>query len=127
MSPESSLFYVSYPDMPSRSMRYTRGSGLLPCKQKKLPVREFLEGGRQNVTETYFVSFVLSDGSGNTFIGYRVQKGQDDHEIHLQKVDPNGTVMWDESLPVDSERRASIIGMAGGEHGGARPGRAAPL
>jgi len=63
------------------------------------------------------VSFVLSDGSGNTFIGYRVQKGQDDHEIHLQKVDPNGTVLWDRSLPVDKGRRASIIGMAGGEKG----------
>jgi hypothetical protein len=63
------------------------------------------------------VSFVLSDGSGNTLIGYRVQKSQDDHEIHLQKVDPNGTVMWDRSLPVDKGRRASIIGMAGGENG----------
>ena len=60
------------------------------------------------------VSFVLSDDSGNTLIGYRVQRSQDDHEIHLQKVDPNGTVMWDKSLPVDNERRASIIGMAGG-------------
>ncbi len=64
------------------------------------------------------VSFVLSDDSGNTLIGYRVQKSQDDHEIHLQKVDQNGTVMWDRSLPVDKERRASIIGMGGGENGG---------
>ena len=63
------------------------------------------------------VSFVLSDGSGNILIGYRVQRSQDDHEIHLQKVDPNGAVMWDKSLPVDNERRASIIGMGGGENG----------
>jgi hypothetical protein len=63
------------------------------------------------------VSFVLSDGSGNTLIGYRVQRSQENHEIHLQKVDPNGTIMWDKSLPVGNERRASIIGMACGENG----------
>lgn len=63
------------------------------------------------------VSFVLSDDSGNTLIGYRVQRSQEDHEIHLQKVDPKGTVMWDKSLPVDDERRAFIIGMGGGEDG----------
>jgi len=63
------------------------------------------------------VSFLLGDGSGNTFIGYSVQRSQEDHEIHLQKVDPNGTVMWDKSLPVVNERRASIIGMAGGGNG----------
>lgn len=62
------------------------------------------------------VSFVLSDGSGNTLVGYRVQRSQDNHEIHLQKVDPSGTVMWDKSLPVDNERRASIIGMGDGEN-----------
>jgi hypothetical protein len=62
------------------------------------------------------VSFVLSDDSGNTIVGYRVQNSQEDHEIHLQKVDPNGTVMWDISLPVNNERRANIIGMAGGEN-----------
>jgi len=63
------------------------------------------------------VSFVLSDGSGNILVGYRVQRSQDDHEIHLQKVDSNGAVMWDKSLPVDKERRASIIGMGGGGNG----------
>jgi hypothetical protein len=63
------------------------------------------------------VSFVLSNSSGNTLIGYRVQRSQEDHEIHLQKVDPKGTVVWDKSLPVDKERRASIIGMGGGENG----------
>lgn len=63
------------------------------------------------------VSFVLSDDSGNTLVGYRIQKSQENHEVHLQKVDPNGTVMWDKSLPVVNERRASIIGMAGGGNG----------
>jgi hypothetical protein len=63
------------------------------------------------------VSFVLSDDSGNTLVGYRVQNSQEDHEVHLQKVAPNGTVVWDDSLPVVNERRASIIGMAGGGNG----------
>jgi hypothetical protein len=63
------------------------------------------------------VSFVLSDDSGNTLIGYRVQRSQEDHEIHIQRVDPNGTVVWDKSLPVVNERRASIIGMASGGNG----------
>jgi hypothetical protein len=63
------------------------------------------------------VSFVLTDSSENIIIGYKVQRSDEDHEIHLQKVGPNGAVIWDESLPVDKERRASIIGMAGGENG----------
>jgi hypothetical protein len=77
----------------------------------------FGTGCFSGISPEEIVSFVLSDDSGNTLVGYRVQNSQEDHEVHLQKVDPNGTVVWDNSLPVVNERRASIIGMAGGGNG----------
>ena len=42
------------------------------------------------------VSSVLSDGVGNTFIAYRLERSPGDHDIHLQKIDTEGNLLWGE-------------------------------
>lgn len=63
------------------------------------------------------ISSVLSDDSGNIFIAYKVESSPDDHDVHLQKVGSDGSVIWDKSLPTGDDRRASIVGWASGENG----------
>ena len=63
------------------------------------------------------ISSVLSDDSGNVFIAYKVERSPDNHDVHLQKVGSNGSVIWDKSLPTGDDRRASVIGLVKGENG----------
>ncbi len=59
------------------------------------------------------ISSVLSDDTGNTFIAYRLERSPGDHDIHLQKIDPEGAVLWDNTLFTGDDRRANVIGMVG--------------
>ncbi|HUU65495.1 MAG TPA: hypothetical protein VMW37_05255 [Dehalococcoidales bacterium] len=57
------------------------------------------------------ISSVLSDDTGNTFIAYRVERSPGDHDIHLQKIDPEGAVLWDNTLFTGNDGRADVVGM----------------
>ena len=57
------------------------------------------------------ISSVLSDDTGNTFIAYRLERSPGDHDIHLQKIDPEGAVLWDNTLFTGDDRRADVVGM----------------
>jgi len=57
------------------------------------------------------ISSVLSDDAGNTFIAYRVERSPGDQDIHLQKIDPEGAVLWDNTLFTGNDRRADVVGM----------------
>jgi len=70
-------------------------------------------GGNSNTNNSAnkVISSVLSDESGNTFVAYRAERSIGDHDIHLQKIDPEGAILWDNTLFTGDNRRANIIGM----------------
>ncbi|MBW2021146.1 MAG: hypothetical protein JRI65_14305 [Deltaproteobacteria bacterium] len=70
-------------------------------------------GGNSNTNNSAnkVISSVLSDETGNTFVAYRAERSIGDHDIHLQKIDLEGAVLWDNTLFTGDDRRANVIGM----------------
>jgi len=77
-------------------------------------------GGNSNTNNSAnkVISSVLSDETGNTFVAYRAERSIGDHDIHLQKIDPEGAVLWDNTLFTGDDRRANVIGMVSDENNG---------
>lgn len=64
-----------------------------------------------NNSASKVISSVLSDETGNTFVAYRAERSIGDHDIHLQKIDTKGAVLWDNTLFTGDDRRADVVGM----------------
>jgi hypothetical protein len=63
-----------------------------------------------------FISEVLSDGD-NTLVAYRLERSVGDHDVHLQKLDDDGDVLWDEALYSGDNSRVDNVGMVAGDDG----------
>jgi hypothetical protein len=62
------------------------------------------------------ISEILSDGS-NTFVAYRLERSVGDHDVHLQKLDDDGDVRWDETLYSGDQSRVGSVSMVAGNDG----------
>jgi hypothetical protein len=57
------------------------------------------------------MSSLQSDGAGNVFTVYRLERSAGDHDIYLQKVGTEGSTIWEKTLFTGDNRRAKILGM----------------
>jgi hypothetical protein len=62
------------------------------------------------------IADVLSDG-GNTYVAYELQRDVGAHDVHLQKLDGDGDVLWDEALFSSDNSRVGGVSMVGGDDG----------
>jgi hypothetical protein len=60
------------------------------------------------------IADVLSDG-GNTYVAYELQRDVGAHDVHLQKLDGDGDVLWDKALFSSDNSRVGGVSMVGGE------------
>jgi hypothetical protein len=63
-----------------------------------------------------FIAEVLSDGD-DTFVAYRLERNVGDHDVHLQKIAPDGDVLWDEALYSGDNSRVDNVSMVAGNDG----------
>jgi hypothetical protein len=62
------------------------------------------------------IADVLSEGD-DTFVAYRLERGVGDHDVHLQKIDSDGDVLWDEALYSGDNSRVGGVSMVTGDDG----------
>jgi hypothetical protein len=61
-----------------------------------------------------YIAEVLSDGD-NTFVAYWLERDVGAHDVHLQKLDGDGDVLWDEVLFSGDKSRVGSVSMVGGD------------
>jgi hypothetical protein len=61
------------------------------------------------------IAGVLSDGD-NTLVAYRLERNVGDHDVRLQKIAPDGDVLWDEVLYSGDNSRVGGVSMVAGDN-----------
>lgn len=62
------------------------------------------------------IAEVISDGD-DTYVAYELERSVGDHDVHLQKLDDYGEVLWDETLFKGDDSRVGGVGMVAGNDG----------